>query len=63
MSPYIRSLVQQVAIVFAFGFLSAFTLADLSTADEALVAGGMSALVLVKGWLAKHVGDPNSADF
>lgn len=62
MSPYLRSLVQQVLLVFAFTFLSIFSLADLGTAKEAAVAGGVAVLVLVKGWLAKHVGDPNTAD-
>jgi hypothetical protein len=63
MSPYVKSLLQQVLFVFAFTFLSVFSLADLGTAREALIAGGVAALALVKGWLAKHVGDPNSADF
>lgn len=62
MSPYLKSLTQQVLLVFAFTFLSIFTLADLSSAKEASIAGGAAALVLVKGWLAKHIGDPNSAD-
>ena len=63
MSPYFRDLTQRVAASFAFTFLSVFTLTDLSTANEAAVAGGVAVLSLLKGWLAKHVGDPNTAGF
>jgi hypothetical protein len=63
MSPYLRDLLQRLVFTFAFTFLSVFSLADLSTAKEALVAGGVATLVLVKSLLAKHVGDPNTASF
>jgi len=63
MSPYIKDLLQRVVFTFAFAFLSVFTLADLGSGKEAAIAGGAAALALVKGWLAKHVGDPNTAGF
>lgn len=63
MSPYLRDLGQRVVFTFAFTFLSMFTLADLGTAKEAAVAGGAAVLMLIKGWLAKQVGDPNTAGF
>jgi hypothetical protein len=63
MSPYFRDLTQRVVASFVFTFLSTFTLTDLNTADEAAVAGGVAVLALIKGWLAKHVGDPNTAGF
>jgi hypothetical protein len=63
MSPYVRDMLQRVVFTFAFTFLSAFTITDLSTANGAAVAGGAAVLSLVKSWLAKHVGDPNTAGF
>lgn len=61
MSPYIRNLIERVVATFAFAYLSVFTLADFSSAKEAGIAGGAAALTLVKGWLAKYVGDPDNA--
>lgn len=63
MSPYFRDLSQRVVGVFLFAFLSVFTLSDISSAQTAAIAGGTAALALVKGWLAKYVGDPNTAGF
>ena len=63
MSPYLRDLLQRMVFSFTFTFLSVFTLADLSTAHEAAIAGGVAVLSLVKSWLAKHIGDPNTAGF
>lgn len=63
MTPYLKDMLQRVVFTYAFAFLSVFTLADLSTGKEAAVAGGAAALSLVKSWLAKHVGDPNTAGF
>lgn len=61
MSPYFRNLVERIVATFAFTFLSVFTLTDLSTATEASIAGGAAALTLIKGWLARYVGDPDNA--
>lgn len=61
MSPYIRNLVERVGMTFAFAFLSIFTFSDLGTGKEASIAGGAAALSLIKGWLARYVGDPNNA--
>lgn len=61
MTPYFRNLAERVGATFAFAFLSVFTLADVSTGKEAAIAGGAAALSLVKGWLAKYVGDPDNA--
>ena len=63
MSPYIKDLLQRIVFTFAFTFLSVFTITDLGTANGAAVAGGAAVLSLVKSWLAKHVGDPNTAGF
>lgn len=63
MSPYIKDLLQRVVLTYAFSFLSVFTLTDLSSGKQAAVAGGTAALALVKSWLAKYVGDPNTASF
>lgn len=63
MSPYLKDLAQRVLATFAVTFLSLFTLADLSSAKEASIAAGAATLALVQGWLAKFVGDPNSAGF
>lgn len=63
MSPYIKDLFQRVVFSFLFTFLSVFTLSDLSSGKQAAIAGGVAALALVKSWLAKYVGDPNTASF
>lgn len=61
MSTYVRNLLERVGMTFAFSFLSVFTLTDLSSGKQAAIAGGAAALSLVKGWIAKYVGDPNNA--
>lgn len=61
MNPYIRNLIERVVATYAFTFLSVFTLADLSSGKEATIAGGAAALSLIKGWLARYVGDPDNA--
>lgn len=61
MSPYFRNLAERVVATFAFTFLSVFSLADVSTATEASIAAGAATLSLVKGWLARYVGDPDNA--
>lgn len=61
MNKYLLDLTERVALTFAFAFLSVFTVGDLSTAKSALVAGAAAALSLIKGVVAAHVGNPESA--
>lgn len=61
MSPYFRNLSERVLATFAFTFLSTFTLTDLSSAEGAAISGGAATLSLIKGWLARYVGDPDNA--
>lgn len=60
MSPYIKRLAEQVLTVFGAGFLSAFSLSDMSTLKAAAFAGGAATLQFLYGVLAKHVGDPET---
>lgn len=57
---YLKRLAEQVATVFGAGFLSVFSLSDMGTLRSAAFAGGASALQLLYGVLAKHVGDPET---
>lgn len=61
MTSYLKDLLVRVGATFAFTFLSIFSLEDLSTADNALIAGGAAALALVQAALGKFVGDPDNA--
>jgi hypothetical protein len=61
MSPYFKDLTERILATFAFAFLSVFTVSDLSTADDAAIAGGAAALSLIKGWLGKYVGKEDNA--
>lgn len=55
-----KRLAEQVAVAFAIGFLSVFSLTDLSTARSALIAGAAAAAKLIYGLLVKQVGDTDS---
>lgn len=61
MSKLVLDLVERTAATFAFSFLSVFSFTDLSTAENALIAGAAAAATVVKSWLAQFVGDPDSA--
>lgn len=61
MTSYFKDLLVRVGATFAFTFLSMFSLADLSTADEAAVSAGAAALALVQAWLGKFVGSEDNA--
>lgn len=61
MSPYFKDLVERVVATFAFTFLSVFSFTDLSTGDDALIAGAAAVASLVKGWLGKYLGDEDHA--
>ena len=66
---YIRDLVERVASTFAQAFIGQLLLSllsvggvvDFSTLKKAGIAGAIAVLSLVKGLLARGVGDENSA--
>lgn len=60
MSPYLRDLSERVIATAAFTFLSVFTVTDLSSAKSAGIAAAAAALSLIKGSLAKFVGDESA---
>lgn len=61
MSKFAVDLAERVGATFAFAFLSAFSFSDLSTAHDAAIAGAAAAASVVKGLLAKFLGDPDDA--
>lgn len=61
MSPYFKDLVERVVATFAFTFLSVFSFTDLSTGDDALIAGAAAVASLVKGWLGGFLGSEDHA--
>lgn len=60
MSQYFKDLSERVLTTYAFAFLSVFSVSDLSTLKSAAIAGAAAALSLVKGVLAKSVGDESA---
>lgn len=60
MSTHLKDLAERVLATAAFTFLSVFSLTDLSTFKGAVIAAGAAALSLIKGALAKHVGDESA---
>lgn len=58
---YLADLAERVAWTAAQAFLSVFTVTDLSTAQAGGVAAAAAVLALLKGVVAKHVGDPDTA--
>lgn len=60
MKEYVKDLIERVAATAAFTFLSGFVVTDLSTAKTAAVAAAAAALSLLKGALAKYVGDESA---
>lgn len=66
---YIIDLIERIAATFAQGFITLILLSgadvtgvvDLSTIKKAAIAGVMAVLSLVKGLLARSVGDSESA--
>lgn len=61
MSSYFKDLVERTLATFAFTFLATFSVADLSTARDAAIAGGAAALTLIKSWLGSFVGNDEHA--
>ncbi len=60
MSTYFKDLSERVLTTAAFAFLSVFSVSDLSTLKSAGIAAAAAALSLVKGVLAKSVGDESA---
>ncbi len=61
---YVRDLVERVAMTFAEGFLGAVVVTELTDQKmwyAAAMAGVAAAASLVKGLLARGVGNPESA--
>lgn len=61
MSSYAKDLIERVAATFAFSFLSVFSFSDISTADNAAIAGAAAAASLLKGWLGGFLGNEDHA--
>ncbi len=60
MNAYVKDLTERVLATAAFTFLSVFTVTDLSSAKSAGIAAAAAALSLIKGSLAKFVGDESA---
>lgn len=60
MSIYFKDLSERVLTTAAFAFLSVFSVSDLGTLKSAGIAAAAAALSLVKGVLAKSVGDESA---
>lgn len=58
---YIQDLAERVALTFAEAFLAVFAVTDLSTVESAATAGAAAVLSLLKGVVAKTIGDRKSA--
>lgn len=66
---YVVDLIERIGATFAQGFITLFLLSgaevtgivDFSTVKKAAIAGVMAVLSLVKGMLARTVGDSESA--
>ena len=56
MSKSTVDVVERTAATFAVAFLAVFSVADLSTAKDALIAGSAAALTLVKSSLVNYLG-------
>lgn len=66
MSRYLADLAERVAATYATAFLglllaNGFDLTDLSAVKAAAIASLPAALAVIKGVLAKVVGDPGTA--
>lgn len=61
MKKYLIDLGERVGATFLFAFLSALSFTDLSTSRDAIIAGAAAAATVLKGALARFVGDPESA--
>lgn len=58
---YVKDLAERVALTFAEAFLGVFVVTDLSTAENAAVAGAAAVVAVVKGLVAQAVGKYRSA--
>ena len=61
MSQYLKDLAERVIVTFLGAFLAVFSVTDLSSAKAAGIAGAAAVLSLIKGLVAKKVGDTASA--
>lgn len=61
MSAFQKDLLERIAFTFAGAFLAVFSVADLSSAKSAAVAGAAAAVSLIKGLIAKKVGNSDTA--
>lgn len=64
MPVYLRDLAERVVVTFAQGFLGSLVVTELTdkSAWMAAVGGGVAAVgALLKGLIAKKVGNPDSA--
>lgn len=59
-SEYLKDLAERVVTTAAFTFLSVFTVTDLSSVKSAGLAAAAAGLSLLKGALAKFVGDESA---
>jgi hypothetical protein len=60
-SSYAKDFVERVLATFAFTFLSVFSFTDLSTAEDAAIAGAAATATLVKSWLGGFLGNTEHA--
>lgn len=60
MNQYLKDLAERVAATAAFTFLSAFSVTDLSSAKSAGIAAAAAGLSLLKGALARYIGDESA---
>lgn len=61
MKKYLIDLGERVGATFLFTFLSTLSFTDLSTARDAGIAGAAAAASILKGAIARYIGDPDSA--
>ena len=54
-----RDILERAVVTFLQAFLSVFVVADLASAEAAVVAGAAAVLSLVKGIAASQFGDGN----
>lgn len=60
MNQYLKDLAERVVATAAFTFLSAFSVTDLSSTKSAGIAAAAAGLSLLKGALAKYIGDESA---
>lgn len=61
MSKLVRDIAERVLATFVGAFVAVFSVADLSSAKTAAVAGAAAALALLKGLIAQYVGQQSAS--